>query len=103
MCRGACPGGLYGIGIDNRIENLELWVKPQPTGIRVSDAVKWAQEVLEVMLQNSYMVVIRSFLTFIRTGVRFPATPPDELLQWGGSVSTGRNREKTRPIVDEAI
>lgn len=26
---------------DNRLENLELWVKPQPTGQRVSDLVEW--------------------------------------------------------------
>jgi hypothetical protein len=31
---------------DNRIENLELWVRPQPIGIRVSDAVLWAKEIL---------------------------------------------------------
>jgi hypothetical protein len=31
---------------DNRPENLELWTRPQPTGIRVSDAVAWAREIL---------------------------------------------------------
>jgi len=35
-----------GVRDDNRIENLELWVKPQPTGIRVEDAVAWAKEIL---------------------------------------------------------
>ena len=35
-----------GIRDDNRIENLELWVKPQPTGCRVQDAVNWAKEIL---------------------------------------------------------
>ena len=35
-----------GIRDDNRPENLELWTRPQPTGIRVSDAVKWAREIL---------------------------------------------------------
>lgn len=29
---------------DNRIENLELWVKPQPAGQRVSDLVKFVVE-----------------------------------------------------------
>ena len=31
---------------DNRLENLELWTKPHPTGIRVEDAVRWAKEIL---------------------------------------------------------
>lgn len=35
-----------GIKSDNRPENLELWIRPQPTGIRVSDAVAWAKEIL---------------------------------------------------------
>jgi len=35
-----------GIRDDNRPENLELWTRPQPTGIRVSDAVAWAREIL---------------------------------------------------------
>ena len=37
---------INGIRDDNRIENLELWIKPQPTGIRVEDAVAWAKEIL---------------------------------------------------------
>ena len=36
-----------GIKDDNRPENLELWCRPQPSGIRVSDAVAWAHEILE--------------------------------------------------------
>lgn len=35
-----------GIRDDNRPENLELWTRPQPSGIRVEDAVAWAREVL---------------------------------------------------------
>jgi hypothetical protein len=35
-----------GIRDDNRIENLELWVRPQPSGIRAADAVAWAREIL---------------------------------------------------------
>lgn len=35
-----------GIKDDNRPENLELWTRPQPSGIRVSDAIAWAHEIL---------------------------------------------------------
>ena len=35
-----------GIRDDNRPENLELWVRPQPAGIRLTDAVAWAHEIL---------------------------------------------------------
>jgi hypothetical protein len=37
-----------GIRDDNRPENLELWIRPQPTGIRASDAVAWARYILEL-------------------------------------------------------
>ena len=36
-----------GIRDDNRIGNLELWVRPQPSGIRVEDAVAWAREIMD--------------------------------------------------------
>lgn len=32
---------------DNRLENLELWSRFQPTGQRVEDLVAWAQEILK--------------------------------------------------------
>jgi hypothetical protein len=32
---------------DNRFENLELWVKTQPPGQRVSDLLMWARQILE--------------------------------------------------------
>lgn len=35
-----------GVRDDNRPENLELWVKPHPTGIRVEDAIARAREIL---------------------------------------------------------
>lgn len=35
-----------GVRDDNRLENLELWVRPHPAGIRVADAVAWAREIL---------------------------------------------------------
>jgi hypothetical protein len=37
-----------GVKNDNRIENLELWIKAQPTGARVKDVVKWAKEIIEL-------------------------------------------------------
>lgn len=36
-----------GVKNDNRIENLELWVRPQPTGVRAKDAIMWAKEILK--------------------------------------------------------
>ena len=38
---------LNGIKDDNRPENLELWVRPQPSGIRVIDALAWAYAVID--------------------------------------------------------
>ena len=36
-----------GVRDDNRPENLELWTRPQPSGIRVEDAIAWAREILD--------------------------------------------------------
>lgn len=38
---------INGIRDDNRISNLELWCKPQPTGIRTVDALRWAREIIK--------------------------------------------------------
>ena len=35
-----------GVRDDNRIENLELWVKPIRSGIRAKDALAWAREII---------------------------------------------------------
>lgn len=43
-----------GIKHDNRIENLELWARPQPTGIRLSDMIDQATKFLE---ENGYSVL----------------------------------------------
>ena len=37
---------LNGLRDDNRLENLELWTRPQPSGIRARDALAWARDVL---------------------------------------------------------
>ena len=36
-----------GLRDDNRPEDLELWTRPQPSGIRVSDAIEWARAILD--------------------------------------------------------
>jgi hypothetical protein len=35
-----------GVKDDKRPENLELWTRPQPKGIRASDAVEWARDIM---------------------------------------------------------
>lgn len=37
-----------GIRSDNRIENLELWSRSQPSGQRVEDKIKWCKEFLSL-------------------------------------------------------
>jgi hypothetical protein len=36
-----------GVRDDNRPENLELWTRPQPPGIRIEDAVEWGRTIIE--------------------------------------------------------
>lgn len=43
-----------GVKDDNRGENLELWVTSHPSGVRVSDAVVWAQEILARYGDDAY-------------------------------------------------
>jgi hypothetical protein len=38
---------LNGVRDDNRPQNLELWTRPQPSGIRVTDTVVWARWILD--------------------------------------------------------
>jgi hypothetical protein len=37
-----------GVKDDNRPDNLELWTKPQPAGVRVEDLVTWAEQTLKL-------------------------------------------------------
>ena len=50
-----------GVRDDNRLENLELWIKPQPSGVRVEDALAWAHDIVarygEVFTSNNAQAV----------------------------------------------
>lgn len=35
-----------GVRDDNRVENLELWIKAHPSGVRAKDALAWAKRML---------------------------------------------------------
>ncbi len=35
-----------GVKDDNRPSNLELWTRPQPSGIRATDAMAWARHII---------------------------------------------------------
>jgi hypothetical protein len=37
---------INGVKDDNRDENLELWSRPQPSGIRALDMLNWAESVV---------------------------------------------------------
>lgn len=39
---------INGNKLDNRLQNLELWVTGQPTGQRAIDLIKWAKKILEM-------------------------------------------------------
>jgi len=43
-----------GIKDDNRIENLELWHRGQPSGQRLEDKISWCKEFL---IDNGYTVI----------------------------------------------
>ena len=38
---------INGVKDDNHIENLELWIRPHPSGIRAKDALRWARKTIE--------------------------------------------------------
>lgn len=48
-----------GVRTDNRLSNLELWTRPQPTRARVVDLVEWARELLALYEADVDAGVIR--------------------------------------------
>lgn len=46
---------------DNRIENLELWSRSQPSGQRVQDKLQWAVELIE-QYKDEYPELIKGLL-----------------------------------------
>jgi len=38
---------LNGVRDDNRPDNLELWTRPQPSGVRARDALTWARVIVD--------------------------------------------------------
>ncbi len=36
-----------GVRLDNRVENLEIWIESHPSGQRPEDLVSWAKDILE--------------------------------------------------------
>jgi hypothetical protein len=46
---------INGVRDDNRIENLELWSKSQPSGQRVEDKLSWALEMIERYADHPYV------------------------------------------------
>jgi hypothetical protein len=37
---------INGVRDDNRLANLELWTRPHPPGIRATDALEWADQII---------------------------------------------------------
>jgi hypothetical protein len=49
-----------GVKDDNRPANLGLWVRPQPSGIRVDDALDWARTILRRYMRDTRHVQERA-------------------------------------------
>jgi hypothetical protein len=47
---------LNGDRADNRIENLELWSRSQPSGQRVEDKLAWAEEMIKRYADHPYVL-----------------------------------------------
>jgi hypothetical protein len=49
---------INGVRHDNRLENLELWSKAQPSGQRVVDKIGWAIELLSLYQPESLLAPV---------------------------------------------
>jgi hypothetical protein len=49
---------INGVRDDNRPENLELWTRPQPSGIRVSDAIAWARTIYDRYVDERTLAIV---------------------------------------------
>jgi hypothetical protein len=47
LMRGESVHHRDGDRLNNELSNLELWVRPQPNGVRARDALAWAHEVID--------------------------------------------------------
>lgn len=50
---------LNGIKTDNRLENLELWSRSHPGGMRVEDLLEYAQTIIE-MYGEEFELLLRT-------------------------------------------
>lgn len=69
---------INGIRHDNRIENLELWTRPQPVGIRARDALDWAEQVVGTYGEDS------TDLVAVPVGQRHEQTWDAKFVVWLG-------------------
>ena len=59
-----------GIRNDNRIENLELWAKPQAPGQRVEDLISWVLDNYnaEIRAKIEIQDLVRSVIARVQSG-----------------------------------
>lgn len=46
---------INGDKLDNRLDNLELWLSRHPKGQRVEDLIEWAESILQLYKQPDTM------------------------------------------------
>jgi hypothetical protein len=79
---------INGLKDDNRPENLELWTRPQPSGIKVSDAIDWARSIYDRYVATGTPPTTLTGLTTERSWV-FPKPLGQGRRAGSGGVTTG--------------